>query len=57
MGWLWYGGTLVPVIGLVQVGNQAMADRYAYIPSVGVLIMVIWGAHDLTRHWRHLRRR
>jgi tetratricopeptide (TPR) repeat protein len=56
MGWLWYGGTLVPVIGLVQVGNQAMADRYAYLPSVGVLIMVIWGAGELTRHWRHQRR-
>jgi tetratricopeptide (TPR) repeat protein len=56
MGWLWYGGTLVPVIGLVQVGEQAMADRYAYIPSVGVLIMVIWGAKALTRRW-HARQR
>jgi Flp pilus assembly protein TadD len=56
MGWLWYGGTLVPVIGLVQVGNQAMADRYTYIPSVGVFIMVIWGAAELTRCRRHRRR-
>jgi tetratricopeptide (TPR) repeat protein len=56
MGWLWFGGTLVPVIGLVQVGNQAMADRYAYIPSVGVLVMVIWGANELTRRWQCQRR-
>jgi Flp pilus assembly protein TadD len=53
MGWLWYCGTLVPVIGLVQVGIQAMADRYAYIPSLGVLILAIWGANELTRHWRY----
>jgi tetratricopeptide (TPR) repeat protein len=54
MGWLWYGGTLVPVIGLVPVGDQAMADRYLYLPSVGVLMAVIWGAHELTRRWRFL---
>jgi Tfp pilus assembly protein PilF len=53
MGWLWYCVTLVPVIGLVQVGEQAMADRYAYIPSLGVLILVIWGAYELTRRWRY----
>ncbi len=52
MGWLWFCGTLVPVIGLVQVGGQAMADRYTYIPSLGVLILVVWGAHELTRRWR-----
>jgi tetratricopeptide (TPR) repeat protein len=45
-GWLWYLGTLVPVIGLVQVGDQAMADRYAYIPLIGVFVMVVWGAAD-----------
>jgi protein O-mannosyl-transferase len=45
-GWLWYLGTLVPVIGLVQVGDQAMADRYAYIPLLGVFVMVVWGAAD-----------
>jgi Flp pilus assembly protein TadD len=49
MGWLWFVGTLVPVIGLVQVGDQAMADRYTYIPSLGVLILAIWGAHELSR--------
>jgi len=53
MGWLWYGGTLVPVIGLVQVGEQAMADRYAYLPSVGVLIMAVWGTYELTRRWQY----
>jgi Flp pilus assembly protein TadD len=53
MGWLWFCGTLVPVIGLVQVGEQAMADRYTYIPSLGMLIVVIWGAYELTRSWRY----
>ncbi len=49
MGWLWFLGTLVPVLGLVQVGFQAMADRYTYIPSIGVFIIVIWGANELAR--------
>jgi tetratricopeptide (TPR) repeat protein len=53
VGWLWFIGTLVPVIGLVQVGSQAMADRYTYLPSVGMLILTIWGAYELTRRWRH----
>lgn len=48
-GWLWYLGTLVPVIGIVQVGDQAMADRYAYIPAIGVFISVVWGVHALIR--------
>ena len=42
-GWLWYLGTLVPVIGLVQVGEQAMADRYTYVPLIGVFIAIVWG--------------
>ena len=46
-GWLWFLGTLVPVIGLVQVGDQAMADRYAYIPLVGIFIMIAWRIADL----------
>ncbi len=46
-GWLWFLGTLVPVIGLVQVGDQAMADRYAYIPLVGIFIAIAWGLADL----------
>jgi tetratricopeptide (TPR) repeat protein len=53
MGWVWFVGTLVPVIGLVQVGEQAMADRYTYIPSLGVLILAIWGAYELTQSWRY----
>ncbi len=46
-GWLWFLGTLVPVIGLVQVGDQAMADRYAYLPLVGIFVMIAWAAADL----------
>jgi Flp pilus assembly protein TadD len=45
-GWLWFLGTLVPVIGLVQVGDQAMADRYAYIPLIGIFVMIAWGLDD-----------
>jgi tetratricopeptide (TPR) repeat protein len=47
IGWLWFLGTLVPVIGLVQVGEQAMADRYAYIPLIGIFVMAVWGGADL----------
>jgi tetratricopeptide (TPR) repeat protein len=47
VGWLWYVGTLVPMIGLVQTGAQAMADRYMYIPMVGLLIIVAWAVKDL----------
>ena len=46
IGWLWYLGTPVPVIGLVQVGDQAVADRYAYVPLIGIFVMVVWGAAD-----------
>jgi protein O-mannosyl-transferase len=46
-GWLWFLGTLVPVIGLVQVGAQAMADRYMYIPSIGLFILLAWGLQEL----------
>jgi Tfp pilus assembly protein PilF len=53
VGWLWYLGTLVPVIGIVQVGNQARADRYAYVPLIGVFIMLVWGAPVLLGKWRH----
>jgi protein O-mannosyl-transferase len=47
IGWLWYLGTLVPVIGFVTVGSQAMADRYTYLPLIGIFIMVVWGVMDL----------
>jgi tetratricopeptide (TPR) repeat protein len=53
VGWLWFLGTLVPVIGLVQVGLQAMADRYTYIPLIGVFIIVAWGVPELLHRWRH----
>ncbi|MGA1839550.1 MAG: tetratricopeptide repeat protein [bacterium] len=46
-GWLWYIGTLIPVIGLVQVGLQSMADRYTYIPMIGLFIIIIWGISDI----------
>jgi tetratricopeptide (TPR) repeat protein len=52
-GWIWYIVSLLPVIGLVQIGSHARADRYTYVPLVGVFVMVVWGAHDLTRRWRH----
>jgi tetratricopeptide (TPR) repeat protein len=55
VGWLWYVGTLVPVIGVVQVGSQAMADRYTYVPLVGLFIIVAWGAVDLCARWPHRR--
>ena len=50
VGWLWFLGTLVPVIGLVQVGAQAMADRYTYIPSIGIFVILCWGTHDLVKN-------
>jgi tetratricopeptide (TPR) repeat protein len=51
VGWLWFLGTLVPVIGLVQVGGQAMADRYTYIPSIGLFIALVFGLADLANAW------
>jgi len=42
VGWFWYLGTLVPVIGLVQVGSQSMADRYTYVPLIGIFIIIAW---------------
>src|SRR5207244_3391081 len=52
VGWLWFLGTLVPVIGLVQVGVQSMADRYFYIPSIGLFIAVVFGLADIAQGWR-----
>lgn len=46
-GWFWFLGTLVPVIGIVKVGSQAMADRYTYIPFIGIFIMLVWGSTDV----------
>lgn len=53
VGWLWYLVTLVPVIGLVQVGSQAMADRYTYLPSIGIFIIVAWGTAEFFSGWRY----
>lgn len=47
VGWLWYLGTLVPVIGFIQVGSQSMADRYTYLPSIGIFIIIVWGVSNL----------
>ena len=51
-GWLWFLGTLVPVIGLVQVGGQSMADRYTYMPIVGLFVAIVWTAHRVAGAWR-----
>jgi tetratricopeptide (TPR) repeat protein len=55
VGWLWFLGTMVPMIGLVQVGRQAMADRYAYLPLLGIFIMICWAVSDYTQD-KHLPR-
>ncbi len=52
VGWLWYIGLLVPVIGLIQAGAQARADRYMYLTMIGPLVIVAWGAGDLLKKWR-----
>ena len=49
VGWFWYLGTLVPVIGLVQNGSHAMADRYAYIPLIGLFVLIVWGMGDMLK--------
>jgi len=54
-GWLWYLGMLVPAIGLVQVGWQGRADRYTYLPQIGLYIALTWGVADLTPLYRHRR--
>jgi tetratricopeptide (TPR) repeat protein len=51
-GWFWFLGMLVPTIGIVQVSNQAMADRYTYLPSIGVFIIFVWGAAEALARWR-----
>jgi Flp pilus assembly protein TadD len=59
VGWLWFLGTLIPMIGLVQVGRQAMADRYAYLPFIGLFIMICWGVADCvvaSSRWLESRR-
>jgi len=55
-GWLWYLGMLVPVIGLIQVGAQARADRYTYLPQIGLYLAATWTIADLSRSWPHRRK-
>jgi protein O-mannosyl-transferase len=52
-GWFWYVGMLVPVIGIVQVGSQAHADRYTYLPQIGLYLAITWAIADLAKAWRH----
>ena len=54
-GWFWYLGMLVPVIGLVQVGEQAHADRYTYLPQIGLSVLIVWAVTDLAVSWRFRR--
>lgn len=51
VGWFWFVGTLVPVIGFVQLYSLAMADRFTYFPCIGVSLVVVWGIYDLTKRW------
>ncbi len=51
VGWCWFLGTLVPVIGIVQVGGQALADRYTYLPATGLFVAGVWGAHRIAGGW------
>ncbi len=51
VGWFWFLGTLVPMIGVITIGPHAMADRYAYIPLLGIFVIVCWGAADLIQRW------
>jgi Flp pilus assembly protein TadD len=55
VGWLWFLGTLVPVLGLVQVGMHARADRYAYVPLIGLFLLASWGITDLAKRWRRVQ--
>jgi tetratricopeptide (TPR) repeat protein len=55
VGWFWFVGMLIPVIGLVQVGSQSMADRYTYLPQIGLCLMVVWGVAELCGAWRWRR--
>jgi Tfp pilus assembly protein PilF len=56
VGWLWYVGTLVPVIGIVQVGLQPRADRFTYVPLIGIFMIVAWGLNDIVARWPSRRR-
>jgi tetratricopeptide (TPR) repeat protein len=53
VGWLWFLGTMVPVIGVVQVGLQGMADRYTYVPLIGIFVMIAWGISEVSARWHY----
>jgi tetratricopeptide (TPR) repeat protein len=53
MGWIWYLVTLLPVIGFIQIGGFSRADRYTYVPLIGIFLALTWGACELTQRWRH----
>ena len=55
VGWLWYLGMFLPVIDIMQAGQNARADRYTYLPQIGLYIMITWGAAEVCAHWRHRR--
>ena len=55
VGWLWYLGMLVPMIGIIQVGSQVRADRYTYLPQIGLYLLVAWSAMELFHQWRRSR--
>ena len=55
VGWLWYLGMLVPMIGFMQAGMMARADRYTYLPQIGLYLLLTWGAAELCANWRHRR--
>jgi tetratricopeptide (TPR) repeat protein len=54
-GWFWFFGMLIPTVGLVQVGNQSMADRYMYLPSIGLFVILAWSAREISLRWRSAR--
>src|SRR5438132_10469409 len=55
IGWLWYLGMLIPIIGIIQVGSQVRADRYTYLPQIGLYLLVAWGGMELFQRWRRSR--
>ena len=54
-GWFWFIGTIFPVIGITQSGDQGMADRFTYIPYIGLFIILAWGTHDVIKKWQHFK--
>ena len=55
VGWFWFLGTLMPVIGILQVGTQARADRYTYLPMIGVYLMIVWLLKEVADRWPQTR--